>query len=557
VSDQPAELRVAVLPPTRADGVAIGKVLTASDIPYTLVDSVAGLCSAIDEGVGMVVLGEEGLAEDQPSLAACVARQPLWSDLPILLLSRAGREPGILGESLAALGNVSVVERPIRTTTLVSLVQSNHRARMRQYEIREYLNRQHRSELERDQLLASERAARSEAERASRMKDEFLATLSHELRTPLNAVLGWTQVLRQFRAVPEEVGQGLTVIERNARSQAQIIEDLLDMSGIISGKVRLEVERVDVGAVVRSTVETIRPAAQAKHTRLDIAIDPLGGFVLGDPNRLQQIFWNLLTNAVKFTAAGGRIDVTLGIVEGQVEVVVADDGQGIDRGFLPHVFDKFRQADASSSRQHGGLGLGLSIVKQLVEMHGGVISAESAGSGKGSTFRVRLPVMAATEPLATADRRLDSSEPRARRAALAAPLGETLTGITVLVVDDEADSRSLIQRLLEDREARVLTASSAAEAIQQLSTRVPDALISDIGMPGEDGYSLIKRIRAMDGATAQVPAIALTAYARIEDRLRAIHAGYQLHLAKPVEPAELVTMLKSIVRRPTRTELTT
>lgn len=548
----PAELRVAVLPPTRADGIAIGKVLGASGISYLLVDGIGGLCEAVSDGVSMAVLGEEGLAEDPGALAACIARQPLWSDLPIILLSRSGGELRIRGELIAALGNVSVVERPIRTTTLVSLVHSNLRARVRQYQIREYIAHQHRSEAEREQLLASERAARSEAERTSRMKDEFLATLSHELRTPLNAVLGWTQVLRQFHSGHDELGKGLAVIERNARAQAEIIEDLLDMSSIVSGKVRLETGRVDIGTVVGSTVDAIRPTAQAKNISLRVDIDPRAGIVRGDQNRLQQIFWNLLTNALKFTPPGGRIDVTLVQVAAHVEIAVADDGQGIDPLFLPHVFDKFRQADASSTRQHGGLGLGLSIVKQLVELHGGVISAESAGNGAGSTFRVRLPLMQADATIAPADRRRARGGFAAGKGRFVERDGVTFDGLTVLVVDDEPDSRSLIRRLLEDREARVFTAASASEAIEELRTRAPDVLISDIGMPGEDGYALIRRVRAMDSAAAEIPAIALTAYARIEDRLRALHAGYQHHLAKPVEPVELITMLGDIVRQQTQ-----
>jgi len=438
------------------------------------------------------------------------------------------------------LGNVSVVERPVRTSTLVSLVRANHRARARQFELREYL-------AEREHLLQSEQAARSEAERASRMKDEFLATLSHELRTPLNAVLGWTQVLRASQGLPTEAANGLIVIERNARSQAQIIEDLLDMSSIISGKVRLDVQRVDLNSIVEATVETVRPAAQAKEIRLAAVLDPIAGPVRGDPNRLQQILWNLLTNAVKFTARGGRVTITLARINSHLEVEVADTGEGIDPAFLPHVFDRFRQADASSSRRHGGLGLGLSIVKQLVELHGGTIIAKSPGRGGGSTFRLGLPLMpTSADPSESEESR---QHPRRSSGIPTDVVVVDLNGLTVLVVDDEPDSRTLIERLLVNSGAKVVTAASSEEAMQALLRQAPDVLVSDIGMPGEDGYTLIRRVRTSAAQVAQIPAIALTAYARIEDRVKAIQAGYQLHLSKPVEPIELLAMVNSVVQR--------
>ena len=285
----------------------------------------------------------------------------------------------------------------MRTSTLVSLVRSSLRARDRQYQVRQHLLEQERAQQIVRESVDSERAARSEAERASRMKDEFLATLSHELRTPLNAVLGWTQVMRKSRDLGKDAPDALNVIERNARAQAQIIQDLLDMSSIISGKVRLDVQRLDLASLINATIETIRPAAQAKGIRLHIVLDPMAGAVRGDPNRLQQVLWNLLTNAVKFTPKDGRIQVTLARVNSHLEVEVEDNGEGIDPDFLPHIFGRFRQADASSTRRHGGLGLGLSIVKQLVELHGGTISAKSAGRHLGATFRIALPVMVAAD----------------------------------------------------------------------------------------------------------------------------------------------------------------
>ena len=407
-----------------------------------------------------------------------------------------------------------------------------------------------RAEAERERLLESERAARVEAERASRMKDEFLATLSHELRTPLNAILGWSQILRNGGGRDErDLADGLETIERNARAQTKIIEDLLEMSRIISGKVRLDVQRVNLASVVEAAVETVRHAADAKGVRLSVVLDPLAGPVGGDPSRLQQVFWNLLSNSIKFTAKGGRVQVLLERVNSHLEVSVIDTGEGIRPEFLPHVFDRFKQADASTTRRHGGLGLGLSIVKQLVELHGGTVRAKSPGEGMGATFIVSLPLTPIhADPEPGQDRRHPRAEP---------DLGPAMPddcpkikGVRVLVVDDEADARALIKRLLEDCEATVTSAGSASEALEAMRREKPDVIVSDIGMPGEDGYSLIRKVRALgpdQGGT--VPAVALTAYARSEDRRRAILAGYNHHVAKPVEPAELVTLIASLVGR--------
>ncbi len=397
--------------------------------------------------------------------------------------------------------------------------------------------------------LETERAARAQAEHASRMKDEFLATLSHELRTPLNAILGWTQVLRGDPANTEDMEAGLATIERNSRAQTQIIEDLLDMSKIISGKVRLDVQPLDLAAAVRAAVETMQPAAHAKSIRLQAIIDPEASIISGDPNRLQQVFWNLLTNAIKFTPKEGHVEIELARVHSHLEVSVTDSGEGIAPEFLPYVFDRFRQQDASTTRRHGGMGLGLAIVKQLVELHGGSIHVDSAGLGQGTTFRVMLPLSAL---------RPDPDLPGEERAPRSAGAGDAmphakfldLTGISVLVVDDEADARALIKRLLEDRGAIVRMAGSVAEAFALLEAERPDVLVSDIGMPGEDGYALIRRVRALPAqAGGDVPAIALTAYARSEDRLKAIMAGFQMHLAKPVEAAELLAQIASVAGR--------
>ncbi|HEX8342659.1 MAG TPA: PAS domain S-box protein [Tepidisphaeraceae bacterium] len=401
--------------------------------------------------------------------------------------------------------------------------------------------------VERETLLQAERAARAEAERLSRMKDEFLATLSHELRTPLNAILGWSQIIKSSPGDPKDLTEGLEVIERNARAQAQIIEDLLDMSRIISGKVRLDVQRLDLKAVVEAALATARPAADAKGLRLQAVLDPLPGVaVAGDPGRLQQVMWNLLTNAIKFTPRGGRVQVVLERVDSHIEISVIDTGSGIKAAFLPFVFDRFRQADASTTRRHGGLGLGLSIVKQLVELHGGTVRVKSDGDDSGSTFTLALPVTvlrSETDP--------DSGrEPTVR----SKPIGmedwcADIAGIRVLVVDDEPDAREMVKRLLGDCHAVAVTAGTAGEALQLLAEGTFDVLVSDIGMPGEDGYSLIRRVRALPGPVSAIPAIALTAYARAEDRVKAVTSGFQMHVAKPVEPVELLTMVASLTGR--------
>lgn len=399
-----------------------------------------------------------------------------------------------------------------------------------------------RLEKEREDLLNAERTARAEAERASRMKDEFLATLSHELRTPLNAILGWAGILRSPRCMPEDLTAGLEVIERNTRVQAQLIEDLLDMSRIISGKIRLDVQRVSLPEVLDAAIEAVKPAANAKSIRIEKVLDPFAGPVSGDPARLQQVFWNLLSNAVKFTPKGGKVQVLLERVNSHLEVTVSDNGEGMTAEFLPHVFERFRQADASTTRRHGGLGLGLSIVKQLVELHGGSVRAKSGGVGKGSAFMVDLPLVVVHPPHEAEER----THPRSGGKPKIDHPPQSLAGIRVLVVEDEPDARDLIRRVLTDAQATVILAGSATEGLEQLKGR-PHIIVSDIGMAGMDGYEFIGQVRsATDSEVARTPAIALTAFARVEDRTRALVAGFQTHLAKPVEPAELVAVVHSL-----------
>jgi PAS domain S-box-containing protein len=396
---------------------------------------------------------------------------------------------------------------------------------------------------ERQRLLESERAARSEAERANRMKDEFLATLSHELRTPLNAVLGWATTLRVGSFRTRDLTQGLEAIERNARVQAQIIDDLLDMSRIISGKLHLNIQRFDLPTIVAEAVEAVRSAAAAKGVRLETVIDSLDAPFSGDPNRLQQVFWNLLNNAIKFTPKGGRVQVLLGRVDSSVEISIVDTGEGISPDFLPYIFNRFEQADASTTRRHGGLGLGLAIVKHLVGLHRGEVRAKSDGVGKGATFIVSLPLMA-VHPL-----RLESGRehPESKSQDSPFPLEVPLKDVNVLVIDDEPDTCNFLKLLLKSDGASVYLAQSADEGMEQLITKPVDVLICDIGMPGVDGYRLIRRVRTLDDPQKSgVAAVALTAYARSEDRREAIRAGFQNHLPKPVEPAELLEVVHSL-----------
>jgi signal transduction histidine kinase len=400
------------------------------------------------------------------------------------------------------------------------------------------------AEQERGRLLFLEQEARQQAEEANRMKDEFLATLSHELRTPLNAVLGWVQVLRAGKLDAASTTRALETIERNARAQAQLIADLLDVSRIITGKLRLDFKPVELRRIIEAVLESVRPAADAKGILLDISVAPLASPVLGDADRLQQVVWNLLSNAIKFTPRGGRVEVRLREAhEGEENAVirVSDTGIGIRPDFLPYVFDRFRQAEGSITRTHGGLGLGLSIVRHLIELHGGSAEVASEGEGLGAEFTVRLPLRAEL-----ADAPLDRTG--ATRSVFSTP--QLLTGLRVMVVEDEVDTRDLLVISLEQCGAGVMACGSVPEALAGFDREVPDVLVSDIGVPGEDGYSLIRKVRARPPEKGgKVPAAALTAYARAEDRQRALEAGYQTHLAKPIDPSELVASVARLAGR--------
>ncbi len=399
------------------------------------------------------------------------------------------------------------------------------------------------------QLYRLAQRERAEAEQANRLKDEFLATLSHELRTPMTAILGWANLQRSGNLNTEDSAHALETIERNARAQVRLIDDLLDTSRIMTGKLRLDVRSLALASVIEQAVDAAQPAADAKNIRLQMLLDPKAGPVSGDPDRLQQVVWNLVSNAIKFTPKNGRVQVRLERINSHVEITVSDTGKGIEPEFLLRVFDRFRQADQTTTREFGGLGLGLAIVRQLVELHGGTVEAASAGAGQGTAFTVKLPV--------TILRHSDGASPDVieRRHPtigdeLSLPCPPELAGLRILVVDDDRDARELLVMLLGRCQAEVSVAASVGEALEAIEQARPDILVSDIGMPGEDGYTLIKKVRALSkDAGGDIPAIALTAYARVDDRMRALAAGFQMHVPKPIEPVELVMVIASLAGR--------
>jgi PAS domain S-box-containing protein len=401
-----------------------------------------------------------------------------------------------------------------------------------------------RLEVERQGLLAKEQAARTLAEATSRAKDAFLAMISHELRSPLSPILAWARLLRQGMLDDEKTQRALEAIERSAVSQAHLIDDLLDISRIVAGKLRLQVRPVQLTEVIEAAIEIVRPAAEARQIRLQTVLDTETGVIAGDPERLQQVLWNLLANAIKFTPKGGRVQITLERVNSHVEIAVSDTGQGIPAEFLPYLFERFQQAETGSARRYGGLGLGLAIVRHIVELHGGTVYAESPGEGQGATFTVKLPRMIFARTAGELERRHPT----------VGALSEgkdypPLRGLRVLVVDDEPDSNEVVSAVLASCGAEVRVAGSAAEGLDELRHWKPDVLVSDIGMPGEDGYAFLGKVRALGGETGRIPAIALTAYATTEDRVRIFSAGFQVHIAKPIEPAELVTVVASAAHR--------
>ncbi len=493
-------------------------------------------------GTGAVLLGDEaaGSPAELAELTDWLRNQEPWSDLPMVLLTTAESANSTATQDLLAalepFGVVTVLERPARRATMTTALQVAIRARRRQYQVRDLLARQH-------EYAAALELAKAEAETANRAKDQFLAVLSHELRTPLNAILGWTQLMQVDPDDRDTRLTALEVIERNTKAQVQLIEDLLDVSRITNGKLKLDVRPVDPQDVVHAVLDTVRPAADARGVTLNRPPSALKCQVQADPDRLQQIVWNLLTNAIKFTPRGGRVDIRAEQTEACFELTVADTGQGIAPDFLPAIFDRFTQQDTTSTRNYKGLGLGLSICRHLAEQHGGMIFVQSPGLGLGSTFTLRLPLWTLPSAVGAEDCSLPPTP-------TPTPEGE-LNGIRVLVVDDDPDARTLLKQLLSRRGAVVLLASNAAEAFHSVERMAPDVMLCDIEMPGENGYSLIQRVRSLGTAAGgALPAAALTAYARAEDRQRALATGFQHHIAKPLDPGAIVALVAGMACRP-------
>jgi signal transduction histidine kinase/CheY-like chemotaxis protein len=522
-------LRVLIFAPIGRDAELTSALLTRHAIACHVCDSLGEVSDQMRVGSGAIMLTEEALSDSRiDDLVLALNEQPPWSDISILLFAGGDRNQASLRtlQKLEVLRNVTLLDRPLRSAAVVSTVRAAVRGRKRQYELRDVVTALHKS--------------RIDAETANRLKDEFLATVSHELRTPLNAILGWVAMLRQARFEPSRVASILEIIERNAKAQAQLISDVLDISRMISGRVKLETSPISLARIIYDAVDSIRPGAVVRGIEIHLDVDE-EAVANADADRLQQVVWNLLSNACKFTPEGGRIDVTLRADRTTATIVVADSGTGIPPEFLPYVFDRFRQADQGFTRAHGGLGLGLAIVKHLVEMHGGEVHASSEGPGKGATFEVRLPLTRAVERRRRTKRKEEADElPQI-----------DLTDDAVLVVDDDEATRDLLATVLGRSGARVKTVDSVQVAMAQLDVEVPAIIIGDIGMPGEDGLSMIRKIRLRSPARGGlVPAVALSAYARPEDREAALAAGFDEFLTKPAMPGDLLRAVGRLLKRP-------
>ena len=672
--------RILIFAPTGRDAELTARFLNSAGLTPKICTTASQLCREISGDVGIVFLtGETLTAETLFCIKEALREPPPWSDVPIIVLTSGGGDTPANADTLAHLaeiGNVTLIERPVRLMTLISTINSALRARRRQYDARDFLiaeseskealrqseerlrvaleaahlgaweldlksggfnctdnckahfgltperefsyahfsgmihpddrekvsqaieqaivkresyRTEHRViwedgtlhwvlasgianydahgaaynmvgvtvdfterklvEKHREELLASEQLARAEAESANRLKDEFLATVSHELRTPLNAMLGWTNMLNTGRLNEQESARAIETIHRNARAQAQIIEDLLDVSRIITGKLTLQIAPLNPIELISSAIETLKPAADAKNLTVRQKVLSNVDSILGDIERLQQVFWNLISNAIKFTPSGGQIEISLSTEKSDLVIAVKDTGQGIEPNFLPFVFDRFLQADGTTTRNFGGLGLGLAIVRHLVELHGGTVSAESGGKNQGATFAVSLPLtpLAKMTPFVpeNSSPNFENDNGVVTQAAFA-----RLNGLKILLVDDELDSLEMLKSFLEHYGAQVTAAKSTAEALNLLKNAALDVLISDIGMPEADGYQLIESVRLLENEKYRaLPAVALTAYARPEDKTRALRSGFQAHLSKPVELDELIATVAAVVNR--------
>jgi signal transduction histidine kinase/ActR/RegA family two-component response regulator len=525
VDECDSAIRVLVFAPVGRDGELTQAFLAHASVASLVCDSMAQLCGVFErDGGGALLLTEEALDDPQfDRLTALLDQQPSWSDVPVLLFAGDSGADVTLRtiRSIESLRNVTLFERPIRLAAVLTAIRAALRGRARQYEVRD--------------LLSKLQEARASAEAANRLKDEFLATLSHELRTPLNAILGWTSMLKRGQVEPGRMPGVFEALDRNAQAQARLIADVLDVSRIVTGKLQLQLTSVDMHDLVAQATESVRAAAGGKDIQLSVDQAP-PCVVRGDRGRLQQVLWNLLSNAIKFTPPGGSIQVTVACDHRDVSVSVADTGVGIPPEFLPQVFDRFRQADQTSTRVHGGLGLGLSIVKHLVELHGGTVSAASDGPGQGACFTVRLRA----EDPALVDARSSSSS--------AEEPDVSLTGRTVLVIDDDASTREVLAAALARAGADVRVGASAAEGWTALHDRAPDVLVADLAMPAEDGFSFIRRVRNDPGIHADLPAVALSAYADARSEASAREAGFSAFLAKPARPEDLLGLIDRLLR---------
>jgi len=515
--------------PTGRDGELVCSILGRVGISSVPVEP-QKLPDEIAAGVGAVLVAEEALLDGVlGKLEEALFEQPVWSDLPLIVFSGNTVSAENLLQAMSGKFNATIVERPIRITMLVSAVRGALRARERQYQARDLL---------------------AQLKQADQQKDLFLATLSHELRTPLNSILGWIHILRRRKIGGPDVAHALDVIDRNARAQSEMIADILLVSRVITGKVELSMEPVELTSIVSESIDVIRPSAEVKNIQVSLHTrEYTPSPIEGDTERLQQVLLNLLTNAVKFTEENGRIDITLRRVNGNVEIEVQDNGCGIEPRFLPFIFERFRQADSRHTRRVGGLGLGLAIVSHLVELHGGKVEVHSEGRNKGAKFVVKLPIIQAA--------RLEPSVPPASNAASNGHGEFSLNGLKILIVEDDADSRDMLETILKQHGARVVEAENVERGFALFRAEQPDILVSDVGLPEQDGYDLIRRIRALpptDGGN--VPAIALTGYVSLQDQIQTLSAGFQEHLSKPVDTDRLIELLVELSKKQDRSQTT-